>query len=185
MSIEIEHQLISRVKQGDVEAYGELVELYQTSVFNVCYRMLGERTEAEDLTQEAFLRAYRRLELYDANRPFGPWIRKIATNICLNQLKWQTNKSMIAYEEEHTSSEASNLIKTESIVHQNELIDSIRMALLELPFHYRVAIELRHFQDMSYEEMASYLGLPLNTVKSHLYRARNRLTKLLKEWSYV
>jgi RNA polymerase sigma-70 factor (ECF subfamily) len=185
MSTDNEQELVARVKQGDVEAYGDLVGLYQTSVFNVCFRLLGERTEAEDLAQEAFLRAYRRLELFDDKRPFGPWIRKIATNLCLNHLKWQTNYLSTMYEEEYTSNQVSHSTKTELIVHHNELQDSIRMALLKLPYQYRIAIELRHFQDMSYEEMASYLGLPLNTIKSHLYRARKKLSKLLKEWTYA
>src|SRR5262245_32172101 len=79
--------LVLRTRAGEVEAFGELVQRYQGSVFNVCYRLLGERREAEDLAQEAFLRAYQRLGTFDADRPLGPWLRRVAANLCLNHLQ--------------------------------------------------------------------------------------------------
>src|SRR3972149_6085735 len=79
--------LVQQTRGGDVESNGELVRRYQTSVFNVCYRVLGERREAEDLAQEAFIRAHERLRTYDETRPFGPWIRRVAANMCLNHLR--------------------------------------------------------------------------------------------------
>src|SRR5262245_32026783 len=78
--------LVQRAREGDPEAYGELVRRYQSSVFNVCYRLTGERTAAEDLAQDAFIRAFERLHMYDPARSFGPWIRRVAANLCLNQL---------------------------------------------------------------------------------------------------
>src|SRR5512136_956791 len=81
--------LIRQVRQGHLEAYGELVRRYQGSVFGVCYRMLGERQEAEDLAQDAFLRGYERLDSFDLAYPFGPWIRRVAANLCLNRLQRQ------------------------------------------------------------------------------------------------
>jgi RNA polymerase sigma factor (sigma-70 family) len=79
--------LVSQVREGNLEAYGELVRRYQGSVFGVCYRMLGGRQEAEDLAQDAFLRGYERLETFDLAYPFGPWIRRVAANLCLNRLQ--------------------------------------------------------------------------------------------------
>jgi RNA polymerase sigma-70 factor (ECF subfamily) len=72
-----DRDLALRARRGDAEAFGELVRRYQTSVFNVCYRLLGERREAEDLAQEAFIRAYERLDAFDAALPFGPWMRRV------------------------------------------------------------------------------------------------------------
>src|SRR3989337_3808403 len=79
--------LVQRTRGGDVNAFGELVQRYQTSVFSVCYRLLGDSAEAEDLAQEAFLRAFRRLASFDVERPFGPWMRRGAANPCLNTLQ--------------------------------------------------------------------------------------------------
>lgn len=79
-----DRDLILRARRGETEAFGELVRLTQAAVFNVCYRLLGERREAEDLTQETFLRAWERLHTFDVERPFLPWIRRVAANLCLN-----------------------------------------------------------------------------------------------------
>src|SRR3990172_12741315 len=78
--------LVLRAREGDVAAFGDLVRRYQVSVYNVCYRLLRERQAAEDQAQEAFIRAYRRLETFDLERPFGPWMRRVAANSCLNRL---------------------------------------------------------------------------------------------------
>src|SRR6185503_21380880 len=80
-------ELIVRARRGDRNAFGELITCYQTAVFNVCYRMLHERGAAEDLAQETFMRAYDRLHTFDLEREFGPWIRRVAANLCLNHLE--------------------------------------------------------------------------------------------------
>src|SRR6185503_19967230 len=80
-------ELIVRARRGDRNAFGELIMCYQTGVFNVCFRLLHERGEAEDLAQETFMRAYDRLHIFDLDREFGPWIRRIAANLCLNYLE--------------------------------------------------------------------------------------------------
>src|SRR5438552_6480540 len=81
-----DRDLVLRVRGGDAEAFGDLVQRYQNSVYNVCYRLLGEPGAAQDEAQEAFIRAYRRLDRYDETRPFGPWMRRVAANLCLNEL---------------------------------------------------------------------------------------------------
>src|SRR4030042_4401862 len=90
MSDASDAELGLRTRSGEVQTFGELVRRYQDSVFNVCYRLAGERREAEDLTQEAFLRAFRRLAAYDDSRPFGPWMRRLAAHLSLNQLQRKT-----------------------------------------------------------------------------------------------
>lgn len=167
-----------RARQGDADAYGDLVQRYQVSVFNTCYRLLGERREAEDLAQEAFLRAYQRLHTYDPRRPFGPWIRRLATNLCLNhmQVKFPVQ---VPLEDENSLAGASKDI---GLMHeQDESARTVWTALKELPPHYRAVVELRHFQDYSYADIAVILKIPLSDVKSHLFRARKMLGEKLEK----
>lgn len=163
---------------GEHQAFGELVRRYQTSVFNVCYRIMGERQEAEDMTQEAFLRAHDRLRTYDPERPFGPWIRRVGANLCLNSIK-RRKLMILPLEEELEGSTSKVDERPEAAQVHAERAQAIRDAILDLPTHYRVVIELRHFFDMTYKEIAQAVGLPLSDVKSHLFRARKLLAERL------
>jgi RNA polymerase sigma-70 factor (ECF subfamily) len=171
--------LVHETRGGDIEAYGAVVRRYQTSVFNVCYRMLGERREAEDLTQETFVRAYQRLNTYDPARPFGPWIRRIAANMCLNHLK-RNRRIWLPLDDEHDLPDAGPGVDLATAVEEKVDRSRIRDAIQALPPHYRAVIELRHFQGLSYEETARALSLPLSDVRSHLYRARQLLAERLR-----
>ncbi len=171
--------LVLRVRRGEDEAYGELVRRYQRSVFNVCYRLLGERREAEDLTQEAFLRAYQRLDTYDETRPFGPWMRRVAANLCLNHLS-RRRPSQLPLDDEFDLPQEGGGADPEASRLRAERAEAVRQAVLALPPHYRAVIELRHFQGLRYAEIAETLGLPLSDVKSHLYRARRELARRLE-----
>ncbi len=171
--------LVHETRGGNVEAFGALVRRYQTSVFNVCYRMLGERREAEDLTQESFLRAYQKLSMYDPARPFGPWIRRIAANMCLNHLK-SHRRIWLPLDDEHDLPGAGPGTDTATAVEEKTDRSRIREAIRALPPHYRAVIELRHFQGLSYEETARALSLPLSDVRSHLFRARRLLAESLR-----
>jgi RNA polymerase sigma-70 factor (ECF subfamily) len=175
-----DRDLVEQTRDGQVQAFGDLVTRYQTAVFNVCLRMLGVREDAEDLAQETFIRAFRRLETYDAERPFGPWIRRIAANLSLNYLQ---RKSPVQYvlDEERDQSALAAPETPEDRLEGRQAVQVMRKAIAELPPHYRAVIELRHYQDLSYAEIAATLDLPLSDVKSHLYRARRQLaTRLVK-----
>jgi RNA polymerase sigma-70 factor (ECF subfamily) len=174
MSPPPDRELIQRARRGDAEAYGELVLRHQTGVFNVCYRILHERTEAEDLSQETFLRARERLDLFDEERPFGPWIRRVAANVCLNHL--ETQKRTAELNEERDADENQG---PERQVEAREQSEQIRRALASLPARYRVVVELRHYQELTYDEIAAELRIPLSDVKSHLFRARKMLAEKL------
>jgi RNA polymerase sigma-70 factor (ECF subfamily) len=170
--------VVSRVRHGDLEAYGELVRRYQGSVFGVCYRLLGERQEAEDLAQDAFLRGYERLDTFDLAFPFGPWIRRVAANLCLNRL--QRNRPVtLDLGDEQGWRGAPPGPTPETATERRQEAEAVRQAVLALPPMYRAVIELRHYQEASYDEIASTLGLPLSDVKSHLYRARRTLARRL------
>ncbi len=171
-----DRDLAIRARRGDAEAFGELVRRYQGSVFNVCYRLLGERREAEDMAQEAFIRAYQRLDTFDADRLFGPWIRRVAANACLNRLRQSAPVDVPLLDEERDEDPEG----TPEIVHEQiEQASIVRAAIHSLLPHYRAVIELRHFQEMSYEEIATTLNMPLSDVKSHLFRARKLLAEKL------
>jgi len=162
--------LVRRVRQGNLEAYGELVRRYQGSVFGVCYRLLGERQEAEDLAQDAFLRGYQRL----------CWIRRVAANLCLNRLQ-RSRLVTVELDEEGGWQGASTGPSPEAVTVRREQAEEIRAAILALPPVYRTVIELRHYQDATYDEIARTLHLPLSDVKSHLFRARRMLSRRLMD----
>ena len=177
MTASTDRDLLVRARRGDAgsaEAFGELVARYQTGVFNVCYRMLHERGEAEDLAQETFMRAHDRLHTFDLEREFGPWIRRIAANLCLNHL--EARKSTLPLDDEQ---DADQNLRPERQVEVKESSERIRAALASLPAHYRVVVELRHYQELSYDEIAAELKIPLSDVKSHLFRARKLLAEKL------
>ena len=170
-----ERELAQRAAQGDREAFGGLVTRNQTGVYNVAYRMLGECKEAEDATQETFLRAYRAIRTFDPGRPPGPWLKKIAVNVCLNRLE---RRGTLTLEDEDALPAKEPGPETQTI--EREQTRQVRSALLALPPRYRAAIELRHFQELSYSEMAETLNRPLIDIKSDLFRARKLLAEILR-----
>ncbi len=170
--------LARHARQGMVEAYGELVRRHQTSVFNVCYRLLADLAEAEDMSQEAFVRAHRRLDTFDPERPFGPWIRRVAANLCLNRLQLKL-PTQVGLEDEDDLPATDPPPGPEQIHEAHERSQAVRAAILSLPPHYRAVVELRHFHDLSYEEIARALRLPVSDVRSHLFRARRQLARRL------
>jgi RNA polymerase sigma-70 factor (ECF subfamily) len=172
-----DRDLVLRTRSGELEAFGEVVRRYQTSVFNVCYRLMGERHEAEDMAQESFLRAYDRLASYDVDRPFGPWVRRLAANLCLNVLAKRQVAQVELQDEVDLPGAAPPT--PEAIVEQAERHARLRAAIRALPPRYRAVIELRHFQELSYEEIADALRIPLSDVRSHLFRARRALARRL------
>ena len=172
--------LVLTARDGETGAYGELVLRYQSSVYNVCYRLMGERTAAEDMSQETFIRAHSRLGTFDVERPFGPWIRKVAANICLNQLS-RNRPIEVEYDPETDQVMQDPIAHPERMLIDADRSRAIHGAILSLPPHYRAVIELRHYQELSYAEIGDTLQIPISDVKSHLYRARKALANLLRE----
>jgi RNA polymerase sigma-70 factor (ECF subfamily) len=170
-----ERYLAQRAAQGDREAFGELVRCHQAGVYNVAYRMLGECRDAEDAAQETFLRAYRAIQTLDPQRPPGPWLKKIAVNVCLN---WLERRGTLTLEDETTVPSPDPGPETQTI--EREQSRQIRAALLSLPPRYRAVIELRHFQELSYTEIAETLNRPLSDIKSDLFRARKLLAEKIR-----
>lgn len=184
-----EQELLGRAKQGDGAAYGEIVRRHQAAVFNLAHRMLGRSQDAEDAAQEAFLRAFRALERFQSGRPFAPWIKRIAMNVCLNWLESsRIRPHLLASDIVNGEDEAADIDRwshpgpsPEQMLLANERAGRMRQAILQLPPRYKAVIELRHFQEMRYDEIATALGRPLSSVKSDLFRARKMLAQGLKD----
>ncbi len=177
-----EQELVRLTRSGNLEAYGDLVRRHQNGVFSACYRVLGNREEAEDVAQEAFLRGYQRLHQYDSERPFGPWIRRVGANLALNRLAHNLaiHPPAVELDDELDWPEQEEPDPAHAAAEQSEQRVFLQQALLELPAHYRAVIELRHFQELSYQEIAAALRIPVSDVKSHLFRARRALARSLR-----
>lgn len=177
MNAPTDRDLILRARRGETTAFGELVQRTQAAVFNTCYRLMGERREAEDMAQEAFIRAYERLQTFDAERPFPPWMRRVAANVCLNRLASRPPEMPELDEERDLADPAEGPFAR---LEQRQQVEQVHAALHSLPPRYRAAIELRHFQELTYDEIAQTLQIPLSDVKSDLFRARKLLAEKLK-----
>ena len=178
MSIASESELARRAATGDQASFAEIVRLHQQAVYNVAYRMLGNTHDAEGATQDAFIRAYQFFDRFDLDRPLAPWLKRIAVNVCLNRLNADKPTSSLDDDlplprDPHPGPEAQMATRQRQ--------EQIRAAITGLPLQYRAVIELRHFQELSYNEIALVLKRPLSTVKSDLFRARKLLAERLKE----
>jgi len=177
--VEAEDRLIARTLAGDLEAYGAIVDRHRTSVFNLAYRMLGSRDRADDVAQDAFLRAYNALRAFDTRRAFLPWILTITANLCRDDLRHRTRfpESELAPESQADDPRAHTdpYIAAE----HGEMQATVHSAIGRLPATQRLVTVLIHLQGLSYEQVSEMLGQPVNTIKSHAHRARFRLRKLL------
>jgi len=158
---------------GDADAYAVLVERYGGRVYNLALRITDDPDAAKDCAQEAFIRAYRALHRYDPSRPFAPWLFRIATNTSLNHLRRWHAKGEPIDEPPDVPGEPEE--GPEATAVRRDEVAEVVAAMAELPPAYRAALTLRHMQQLSYQEVADTLGLPLGTVKTHLHRARAAL----------
>jgi len=185
--IRVEREAIGRVLGGDREAYTLLVERYQGALFRYLFRMTGQHSEAEDLAQEAFLRAYLSLASYSPEYRFSTWLFRIATNLALNRLKAERRVISLEALRESPESRAVEIadpgtdLRPEVQTEKAELSRLVQDCLQMLPPAYRVVVTLRHIADLSYSEIAQSVGLPVNTVRSRLHRGRERLGECLEQ----
>ncbi|MBN9391653.1 MAG: sigma-70 family RNA polymerase sigma factor [Chloroflexi bacterium] len=173
-----EEAIVSRVLAGDVEAFAELIDRYKVAVYNLCARMLGDPTEAEDAAQEVFVRAYTQLKSYTPGRKFSTWILSIASHYCIDLLrrrKPSVDLDTIAFWKQSDQPEPEERALT------GEVRDEVRDLLNKLPDKYRGVTILRYWNDLSYDEIAQATGLSVATVKTRLFRARELLAKELEK----
>src|SRR5262245_4857358 len=182
--------LMLRVKQGDGEAFAELVDKYKQPVVNVVYRMLRDATEAEDLAQNVFVQVYKSAHRYKASAKFSAWLFTIVRNLCLNEIRRRSRHPVVSMDEPHTEQEEMPAQQfqdkkifspSEGLIHA-ELASKVEGALAELPENQRTAIVLCRQEELSYEEIAEVLGCSLSATKSLIHRGRETLKHKLKPY---
>jgi len=169
-----EAELVARSLEGDSAAYGALVAMHQRVLFNVALRMTGNREDAQDVTQIAFIKAYRSLATFDRRRKFFSWIYRILWNETLNLM--QRRPRFEPLDDDLPAGQPAP--DRESEEREESLL--IQEAIQELPADYRQVIVLRHFAQLSYQEMGRLIELPEKTVKSRLFTARRLLGSILE-----
>lgn len=172
-----DEELAARFLQGEQEAFAELVQRYSKPLYNLAYRFTGDVGEAEDLVQEVFLRAYKSFPGLKLDLPFRPWIYRITTNLCIN---WVKKKRPVSEESIIGKLIDEAPLPSELFEHKN-LQDILQKAILKLPLKYRSVVILRYSQELTFEEIANVLNLPVGTVKTHFFRAKKLLRFLLKD----
>jgi RNA polymerase sigma-70 factor (ECF subfamily) len=177
-----EQELVLRAQAGDMTAFTQLMELYQRPVYNLCYRMVGEATEAEDAAQETFLRAFSQFHRYDPFRPFKTWLFSIASHYCIDRLR-RRHVTWCDIDDEPLSVHPALRQRTpgpEESALRHEQRTSIQGLLGQLAPRDRAALVMRYWYDFSYEEIAAVTGGTVSAVKSRLHRARETMGGLLK-----
>ncbi|PLR75799.1 RNA polymerase sigma factor SigW [Bacillus sp. V3-13] len=177
---------IYQVLKGDQNAFGEIVELYKDKVFQLCFRMLGNRHEAEDIAQEAFIRAYVNISTFKIDRKFSTWLYRIATNLCIDRIRKKKPDYYLDAEVAGTdglnmySQIAADTSLPEDDLESMELQETIQGEISKLPEKYRSVIVLKYIEELSLNEISEILDLPLGTVKTRIHRGREALRKQLR-----
>jgi len=184
-----DEELVRRHLGGDLAAFPQLVERYMRPLYNLAFRVTGDRAEAENLTQETFLRAYDALPRSQWDRPFRPWLLQIALNLCRD---WLKKKRPIAFADLAATAETEEpdeewdwpdaAAAPEEELETSERAAAVHQAVMALPETYRLVVTLRYEEGLAYEEIAQALHLPLNTVRTHLHRAKMLLRRALSDW---
>jgi len=188
MSKEITSEnLMARIAKGDEDAFEILVDRHQTSVLNVIYRFIGDRTQAKDLAQEVFLRVWQSAKHYEPKAKFTTWIYRITANLCFNELKSARRKRWFSFHPSAGDSKSiiedslsDESLSPEDILLAKERSRQINEALQALPANQRMAVILKRYDDLSYEEIARILGCSVSAVESLLVRAKKHLREKLK-----
>ena len=174
----VESDLIKAAQSGDRDALITLLREIETHVYRTAYYILNNEQDAMDAAQEALIRIYTKIRTYEEKAQFKTWVQRIVTNICID--KFRRTKSSVSIEEHNLVFSTDNHVEEE--VMASYAAKDIREAIHRLPEHHRTVVVLRYLQDFSYTEIADSLGIPLNTVKSYLFRARRQLQSLLHEY---
>lgn len=184
-----DYQLVCQARDhGNQKAYADLMNTYREPIYYMLLKMTNSSTDADDLTIEAFGKAFKSLSQYTPEYAFSTWLFRIATNNCIDFIRKKRAK-IVSIDNIYTSSDgeqigidiASETLDPEEKIIEKQKIKMMREIVSKLKPHYRTLIELRYFDELSYEEIAQELNLPLGTVKAKLFRARDLLYNIFKE----
>ncbi|MEI2759657.1 MAG: sigma-70 family RNA polymerase sigma factor [Bacteroidia bacterium] len=184
----VDYQLVrDAVDHGNQKAYAELMSRYKDSIYFMLLKMVNNRDDADDLTIEAFGKAFKNIHQYTPDYAFSTWLFKIATNNCIDYIR-KKRKQMLSIDKGYENENGEDValeIKSDSIGPEEKLMkkqkmETMREVVDKLKPRYRTLIELRYFQELSYEEIATNMDLPLGTVKAQLFRAREFLYQIMK-----
>ena len=178
----IDKSILQRCKKNDKNAFAELFKFYQNYLFKLCFSYVQNEQEALDMLQEIYIRLYRNIGKYDDKYPFHPWIRRVAVNICLNEKRKRTLSTIPINDgdegfilEDQLAAEEDTQLEVE----KHDMARIIKLHINSLPEKQRMVTILRYYEDLSYVEISELLNLPLGTVKTDLYRAKNALRDML------
>ena len=177
---------IKQVKKGNQSAFEDVVVFYQNKVYQICYRIIGNKHEAEDIAQEAFIRAYVNIQSFDDNRKFSTWLYRIATNLTIDRIRKKKPDYFLDETIKGTdgldlySQLPANQPLPEQEVESLEIQNYIQQEIMELPAKYRSVIALRFVDELSLNEISEILEIPLGTVKTRIHRGREALRKRLR-----
>jgi RNA polymerase sigma-70 factor (ECF subfamily) len=169
--------LVSRAQAGRLDAFEELVRRHRLGAYRVALRMLGDESDAEDATQDAFVQAWRNLDRFRADAAFSTWMYRIVTNRCLNMLRARRRTEPLPEDREAPAS------RPDRIAEGRWQVEQLQRAIGRLTPEQRAPLVLRELQGCSYEEIAEVLGLSISAVKSRLHRARLELLAAMRQWS--
>ncbi len=182
-----DYDLVLSAIDGNQKSYSELMDRYRISVYNTMYKMVSNREDAEDLTIEAFGKAFNKLQSYAPHYAFSTWLFKIAINNCIDHIR-KRKLQMLSIDDhiqpnsslEYSHTLKANMLDPEERVIRQQRVGLMRNVLSKLTAKYRLMIELRFFEELSYEEIAKELDIPLGTVKAQLFRAKELLHNYLQ-----
>ena len=180
-----EQELVARAKAGDHAAFEQLIYQNQTRIYNLALRMVGDPDDALDLSQEAFLNAWKGLPSFNGDSAFSTWLYRLASNACLDFLRSKKRRqdtigsAFSLDDEDAPAPPADQSLRPEERLERKERSAALHRALSNLPHHHRQVLVMRELSGLSYQEISQVLELDLGTVKSRLTRARTALKKLL------
>jgi RNA polymerase sigma-70 factor, ECF subfamily len=179
-------ELVVASKAGDQDAFAQLVQRHQRRVFNLVFRMLQQYEEANEVTQETFFAVWQGLPSFRGDARFSTWLYRIAYNCCLKQLEQRKRDLALqaAVQAEQSFQEECYDERAAEELEAHERQALVREHLSLLPEKYRIVLILRHLQELTYEEMAEILTIPIGTIKTHLFRARNLLKERLETFEH-
>ncbi len=178
--------LITRIKCGEMKAFDELVDRHKKRAYFTAIGLVGDRELACDLTQDAWVSAFKAMPRFEEGKPFYPWFHRILTNLCKNALRHDSVVDRViagSIDDEDMPQIEENIFAPESLVENRETKMAVWAAICKLQAEHRELITLIHFESRSYREVSELLGLPIGTVMSRLYYARKKLAGMLSEFS--